>query len=85
MSPSQSNESQALERHTQTVLVLVLVALLLWVGGTTQQTAIKVATMTEQINQLRTQIREPDHKFKEIEKRLDAIEKTLGQIQRDQI
>lgn len=52
--------SNTLERHTQTALVLLLVALLLWVGGTTQNTAVSVAEMRVEIAYLRRQIERPN-------------------------
>ena len=72
--------SNAIERHAQTLLVLILVALLVWVGGTTQGTAIAVAQMQVQITQLQVDVRKPDGKFNEIERRLDSIERQLQDI-----
>lgn len=66
-----------LERHAQTVIVLILVALLLWVGSTTQQTAINVAKLSVDVTYLQSAIKEPDGKFDEIEVRLDRIEQQL--------
>ncbi len=71
---------RSIERHTQTILVLVLVALLLWVGGTVQSTSVEVAAMGVEIRHLQAQIEKPNAKFFEIEKRLDAIERQLGAL-----
>ena len=49
-----------MERHTQTALVLLLVALLLWVGGTTQNTAVSVAEMRVEVAYLKAAIERPD-------------------------
>lgn len=48
--------SSAFERHTQTALVMLLVALLLWVGNTTQQTSIEVAELKVEIRYLKNAI-----------------------------
>lgn len=80
MSDDHKANVPALERHTQTVLVLVLVAILLWVGSTVQQTAIEVAAMRIEIEHLKQRITRPDNKFAEIEKRLDSIERQIAQL-----
>lgn len=66
------------ERHAQTALVMLLVALLVWVGKTVQDTAIAVGRMQVEVSQLQAQIAKPDSKFKEIELRLQTIEKQLN-------
>ena len=71
---------RALERHAQTILVLILVALLLWVGGTTQQTAVKVAAMSVQVASLKQRVDLSPNEFQRIERRLDGIEGTLNTI-----
>lgn len=76
--------STVMERHAQTMLVLLLVALLVWVGGTTQATAVAVAEMRTEIAYMQRQILKPDSKFKEIELRLDSIERQLGEIRMGQ-
>jgi hypothetical protein len=48
------------ERHAQTALVLLLVALLLWVGDTTQTTAVSVAEMRVELVFLKSAIERPD-------------------------
>ena len=47
------------ERHAQTALVLVVVALLLWVGKTTQDTAITVAAMRVEVAYLKATVEQP--------------------------
>jgi septal ring factor EnvC (AmiA/AmiB activator) len=74
----------ALERHTQTVLVFVLVAILLWVGATVQETSLEVASMRIEIRYLQERVTRPDNKFAEIEKRLDSIERKIAQLNPDQ-
>lgn len=51
--------TNAFERHAQTALVLLLVALLLWVGNTTQSTAISVAEMRVEIAYLKAAVDQP--------------------------
>ena len=48
--------TNAFERHAQTALVMLLVALLLWVGNTTQKTSVAVAEMRVEITYLKTAI-----------------------------
>lgn len=48
--------SNTFERHAQTALVLVLVALLLWVGKTTADTSVSVAEMRVEIAHLKTTV-----------------------------
>ena len=69
--------NSSLERHTQTALVLLLVALLGWVGMTTHQTSVAVAKMAVEIGHLKREAEKPTQKFNEIERRLDAIERAL--------
>ena len=64
----------------------VALAILLWVGVTTQNTAVEMAKMSVEIAYLRTQInantqalKVPDGKFSRIEERLDSIETALQQ------
>lgn len=45
--------SNAMERHAQSALVLLVVALLVWVGSTTNTTAIAVAEMKVEITYLK--------------------------------
>jgi len=72
------DDGQRLERHAQTVIVLVVVALLLWVGSTTQQTAIAVAKLSVDVAYLQAEVQKPNTKFEEIEERLDRIEQQLN-------
>ena len=73
------NGTVRFERHLQTIIVMIVVALLLWVGATTQQTAIAVAKLSVDVNYLQAEIKKPDSKFDEIEQRLDRIERSLLQ------
>ena len=49
-----------MERHAQTIMALIVVALLIWVGQTTQATAVKVATLEAKIISLQEQVGKPD-------------------------
>ena len=72
--------ASTLERHAQTVLVVILGAILLWVGSTVQTTAVSVAQLQVQVATLQIEVRRPDGKFGEIERRLDLIERGLQEI-----
>ena len=71
---------RAFERHAQTALVLLLVALLIWVGKTTQDTSVQIAKLHVHIENLQRQAVPTAQKFKEIEVRLDSIERQLQSI-----
>lgn len=72
--------SRAFERHAQTALVLLVVALLAWVGKTTQETAVTIAKLHVHVDTLQRQTAPTTQKFREIEKRLDSIERQLQSI-----
>lgn len=72
--------SSAFERHAQTALVLLVVALLVWVGKTTQDSAVTMASLKVEIQHLQRQTEPTARKFNEIERRLDSIEKQLQSI-----
>lgn len=73
-----------MERHTQTVLVMVLVALLLWVGVTVQRTSVTVAELKVEVGHLHDTSDGDEIKFQRIERRLDAIESQLGNLRKEQ-
>lgn len=72
--------SNAFERHAQTALVLLLVALLLWVGSTTQTTAVSIAEMRIEIAYLKVSSDTPhlhpsiSREVLDIQHRLDLLE-----------
>lgn len=66
-----------LERHAITVLVLVIVALILWVGSNVQQAQVQLAAIEVELNYIKEQTTNDNNKFHEIEKRLDSIERQL--------
>lgn len=48
-----------MERHAQTILALIVVALLIWVGTTTQDASVKIAALEVQVNALQVRIDTP--------------------------
>ena len=73
--------TRAFERHAQTALVLVLVALLLWVGQTTQHTSLVVAEMRVELAFLKAYHNAPSPEYRQIEKRLDALENLIAKLE----
>lgn len=70
----------SMERHLQTVIVVIIVGLLGWVGVTVQETQVAVAQISVEIEYLKIEVRKPNVRFEEIEKRLDSIENALSEI-----
>ena len=66
-----------IERHLQTLLVSLIILLLAWVASTVNQNQLAIVRLLVKVESLESTVREPDGKFKEIERRLDSIEKTL--------
>jgi septal ring factor EnvC (AmiA/AmiB activator) len=77
-----TDENHTFERHAQTALVLLIVGLLSWVGITTHKTALTLATITADIGHLDEMLDRDQHKFQEIEQRLDSIEKAIAAIRK---
>ena len=73
-------EPVTFERHLQTIIVVIIVSLLGWVGVTVQQTQVAVAQLSVEIEYLKEATAQPAEKFKEIEKRLDRIESRLSSM-----
>ena len=65
------------ERHAITILTMVIVALILWVGNSVQQTQVKLAAIQVDMEYIKRGIVTDGTKFHEIEKRLDNIERQL--------
>lgn len=65
------------ERHLQTLIVIIIVGLLGWVGSTVQSTEIAVAKLTVEVEFLKKEILTDTTTMIEIEKRLDTIEQKL--------
>lgn len=66
-----------LERHAITVTVMIIVALILWVGSGVQQAQVQLAAIEVELNYIKQQTTNDNNKFHEIEKRLDNIERQL--------
>lgn len=71
-------KAAGLERHAITVLTMIIVALILWVGNGVQQTQVKLAAIEVELTYIKLGIQDDNGKFKEIEKRLDNIERQLS-------
>ena len=65
------------ERHLQTLIVIVIVGLLGWVGTTVQSTEVAVAKLAVEIEFLKKDIHRDSVGMAEIERRLDSIEQKL--------
>lgn len=65
------------ERHAQTVLAMILVALLLWVGSTVQTTSIAVAEMRVEISYLKGAVDDPHEEILLLHKRVNALEDSI--------
>lgn len=76
----QKEDRVSIERHLQTLIVIIIVGLLGWVGTTVQATEVAVAKLTVELEFLKAEIKanNPSQKFQEIERRLDAIEQKLS-------
>ena len=66
-----------LERHAITILTMVIVALILWVGNTVQQAQVQLAAIQVDMEYIKRGIVTDGQKFYEIEKRLDGIERQM--------
>jgi hypothetical protein len=66
-----------MERHAITVLVMVMVALILWVGSNVQQAQVQLAAIEVELGYIKRQTTNDGEKFREIERRLDGIERQL--------
>lgn len=73
--------SNTFERHAQTALVLLLVALLLWVGSTTQNTAVIVAEMRVEVAYLKASASLPSEQLSEMSKRIDTCQKQVDKLE----
>lgn len=73
--------ANTLERHAQTVLVLLLVALLLWVGNTTQGTAVAVAEMRVELSYLKTAVEAPISVHTDIIQNLGRLQQRVTNLE----
>lgn len=82
MPEGENVNAKSFERHTQTALVLILVALLLWVGQTTQHTAVLVAEMRVELAFLKAYHASPSPEYLEMAKRVDYLERQVSVLER---
>ena len=75
--------TNAFERHAQTGLVLLLVALLVWVGNTTQTTSVSVAEMKVELAFLKGQLQKPHvhPEIAEIMRKIDTCENRVNKLE----
>lgn len=69
------------ERHAQTALVLLLVGLLMWVGNTTQATAVAIGSMRVEIAFLKAAAAAPPPQYVELSKRVDDQVDRLNRLE----
>lgn len=62
------------ERHAQTALAMLVVALLVWVGSSVQQTEIAVAELRIEIQYLKASFEKPTKRIDELERRVRDLE-----------
>lgn len=58
--PEYQKGSSNMERHAQSILTLIVVALLIWVGTTTLDVSVKIARLEVQVNAMQTQMDQPN-------------------------
>ena len=73
--------SNSFERHAQTALVLLLVALLLWVGNTTQQTAVTVAKMSVELAYLKEAAEEPILVHSDLARQMSDLQRRVTELE----
>lgn len=78
MTTEQEQSKINVERHLQTLIVIIIVGLLGWVGTTVQSTEVAVAKLTVELEFLKEEMRVPITKFENFERRLDRIEQSLN-------
>lgn len=72
-----------MERHLQSVIVVIIVGILGWVGITVQATQVAVAQISVEIEYLKIEVRKPNTRFQEIESRLDKIDRMLTMLEQN--
>lgn len=65
------------ERHLQTIIVVIIVGLLGWVGSTVQETQVQLAGVQVELQNIKENLLVDRSKFNSIEKRLDDLERKL--------
>lgn len=72
--------SPGVERHAISILTVVIVALIMWVGNSVQQTQITLGQIEIELQYIKKSITNDRNKFQKIEDRLDSIERELRSI-----
>lgn len=67
-----------MERHLQTIIVVIIVGLLGWVGSTVQATQVAIAELAVEIEYMKLEMQKPQARFADIESRLDVVERRLA-------
>jgi outer membrane murein-binding lipoprotein Lpp len=70
-------QNKAFERHAQTGLVLLVVALLAWVGLTVNENQIKLAELSIQVQNLNNQVAAPTARVNDLTRRIELIEEAV--------
>lgn len=80
MTKEEKDEIQrvSMERHLQTVIVVIIVGLLGWVGSTVQATQVAVAQLAIEMEYMKLELQKPQARFANIEERLDIVERRLA-------
>lgn len=68
----------SIERHLQTLIVIIIVGLLGWVGTTVQETQVAVAKLTVEMEFLKIEVARPSSQIFNLEHRLDALESEVN-------
>ena len=68
----------SIERHLQTLIVVIIVGLLGWVGNTVQETQVAVAKLTVEMEFLKIEVAKPSSQIFNLEHRLDALESEVN-------
>lgn len=69
-----NEDTRTFERHAQTALVILVVALLGWVGLTVNQNQIELAKLTVTVQSLNNQIAAPTARVNDLTRRIEIIE-----------
>ena len=70
-----------MERHVISILTIVIVALIMWVGNSVQQAQITLGQMEVELGYIKNSLTSDRDKFQNIENRLDSIERELRALQ----
>jgi septal ring factor EnvC (AmiA/AmiB activator) len=73
--------SPGMERHAISILTVVIVALIMWVGNSVQQTQVTLGQIEVELSYIKNSLSNDRNKFQKIEERLDSIERELRSLQ----